>query len=109
MEKYISVNPTIKEEFLNEISSNRDKKEYKAFFDIISPIEDIEEKNVFDFDLDELTSLFDELKLDSLKQVNVYCNYIEEYTDYSIRMGHRASNINHIIYVSDDWKEEVLY
>lgn len=96
MNKSDLFNEEIKNEFLDEYQEGT-RTTYYYTFKSIAYYEYKLNKDVFKFDEDELNSMFHDINFINLDRVERYKSIIENYINWTIRMGHRASNINPLI------------
>ncbi|MGD1416409.1 integrase [Bacillus stercoris] len=93
---YELYNATIKEKFLERYDKETTKHYYRLKFRDFSLTEKILDKDIFNFSLDELRTLFFDLDSRSLESIRGARAVIGQYTTWAINNGLAKSNINKV-------------
>jgi hypothetical protein len=101
-------NQLIKERFINEEVANSNVPKFKNIFKISKMHESLLEKDLYDFNLDELQKLFHDFGIKTPHQINEKFRLVRDYINHSISYGLRKNNINPLMELSPEWKNQFL-
>lgn len=96
----------IKKEYIANHALKTHKEPLRRVFTISEELESAYNKDVYDFDYDQLESLFYKLSPKSTKQGRLYFNALEEYIEWCICQAYRRSNISFLATTESKWADK---
>lgn len=101
-------NTEIKNDFLEREALSSHKNKIKVAFIISEEMEREHDKDVFDFNLEQIGALFTRSELSDKKKARVLFNALESYIDWATCQGYKRSNINPLSMIESNWTDQFI-
>lgn len=94
-------NKELKEAFLSGFENENNRRTRTNVFNHSASIEFLLDKDLFDFNLDEIERLLYKMNASTKNTIKNYCRFIKDYIDWAIKLEYRLDKINPITKIPD--------
>ena len=98
-------NQQIKQQFL---TTTRSPEAYTPFFLMSESIEQRYNKDVYDFTVSELNTLYGRIKPTTEQHAEAIFKLLDQYTNWSIKEGLRKSSVSPFMAFIEDWSHQFI-